>query len=56
MKNYSYCCWCDNQIEFKDYSPPDFCPNCDLELQWDWYDDPEGRPPSFFPVKSKSED
>lgn len=38
-------------MEFPDYEMPDLCPQCGHELEWDWYEDPEGRPPMYFTVK-----
>jgi len=49
------CCWCDREIEFPALDPPDICPHCGHQLEWDWHDDPEGRPPLFLAVRSEEQ-
>ena len=35
-------------IKFEDFSPPDNCPFCDTQLEWDWYEDDDGYLPFYF--------
>lgn len=45
------CVWCSENIHFEDFQTPDECPHCGNQLEWDWYDDPEGRGPDYFTNK-----
>ena len=44
------CCYCDKDIAFQEYSPPEICPHCNKKLEWDWYEDYDFEP-SYFSTK-----
>lgn len=45
------CIWCNEMIAFADFDTPDECPHCRQALEWDWYDDSEGRGPLYHTLK-----
>ena len=47
------CCHCTEDIDFTDFNPPEACPFCGSILKWDWYDDIDGRGPSYFTTKAE---